>query len=150
MLLGVALVHTFCGQQVRKELVLETVYDERKYEGSAELTTLFSACISTFLKITDGKKLLQNQDYLGRKFSKNCCIHVKSQKTPVLQSLKQLQTLLSFFILIYSIAFIHMIIKIWYLHLLNPDGHIHYFGLSYGMVSFIVLCCQNGTDRKCH
>lgn len=152
MLLGAALVHTFCGQQVRKELVLETVYDERKHEGSTELTTLFSACISTFLNITDRKKLLQNQDYLGRKFSKNCCIHVKSQKTSVLQSLKQLQTLLSFLILIYSIAFIHMIIKIWYLHLLNLDGHIHYLGLSYGVVSFIVklLCCQNGIDRKCH
>lgn len=63
-------MHTFCGQQVRKELVLETVYDERKYEGSAELTTLFSACISSFLKITDGKNYYKIRIILAGSFQR--------------------------------------------------------------------------------
>lgn len=59
---------------------------------------------------------------LAGRFSKICCIHLKSQKTSVLQSLKQLKTLLSFWILPYPITFIHMIVKIMpYLLLLNLD-----------------------------
>lgn len=130
------------------------MYDERKYEGNVELT-LF--CMHQHLSEDHWKKWLQNQDYLGRKFSKNCCIHVKSQKTSVLQSLNNFKPYCLFFI---SNLFCNLHSHDHQNKVPSPtepwigpcDWHIHYLGLSYGVVSFMVklLCCQKGIDRKHH
>lgn len=107
------------------------------------------------------KKSWSENDYykikiiLAGSFSKNCCIYVKSQKTSVLRSLKQLKTLLTFvncnlFYKLHSHDHQNNAVppatEPWF----GPcDWHIHYPRLSY-CTFFIakLVCWQNYVDRK--
>ena len=155
--LGAALIQAFCGQQVRTE-VLETLSMKK---GGMKVAQSWQHC---FLPASAPfwRPLTEN-DYhkikiiLAGSFSKNYCIHVKSQKASVLQSLKQLKSLLT------SLNF-HLFcnlhshdqqnnavpspIEPWF----GPcDWYVHYLGLSYCAFLIVKLvCCQNCVDRKCH
>lgn len=112
-----------------------SVYEERRYEGSTELQHCFLPASAPFWRSVTENDYHKIKIVLAGSFSKNCCIHVKSQKTSVLQSLKQFKTLLTFLNLFYNLLSddhqnnaVLSPVGAWF----GPcDWHIHYLGLSY-------------------
>ena len=80
----------------KKRRAGNSIYEERGYEGSTELTHCFLPASASFWRSLTENNCYKINIILAGSFSKNCCIHAKSQNTSVLQSLKQLKALLTF------------------------------------------------------